>query len=210
MKEAWDRACRDLALADPVLGALFPRFPGEILGGSGDAFQTLANAIVGQQISVKAGASIWARLEAHTGAVRPGAILASDDAALRACGLSGRKVEYLRGIAEAFSDGRIDPKRWPAMDDEAVITELTGLRGIGRWTAEMYLIFHLGRLDILPLDDIAFLRGCARLYAWDDLTDAGRSVLARRVAQHAERWRPWRTVAVWYIWRTLDPEPVVY
>ena len=201
--QTWPLAERRLA-GDAGLAGLIQRFPGERIQTSGSAFQVLANSIVGQQISVKAAAAIFGRLTALLGEWAPAAVDAVDDDALRAAGLSLRKVEYFRSLAAAFSDGTGDPARWEHETDEQVMKELVALRGIGRWTAEMFLIFHLQRPDVLPLDDIGLLQSAARTFGWDYPFDP------KRLKARAEAWRPWRTAGVWYLWRALDPHPVVY
>jgi len=200
----WDQALAHLHNTDPELAVLFDRFPGERIQSSGDPFQVLANSIVGQQISVKAASAIFGRLTALLGHWSPRAVGLVTDEALRTAGLSARKVEYFRGLAAAFLEGTIDPARWESETDDQVMKELTALRGIGRWTAEMFLIFQLKRPDVLPLDDLGLLQSAARQFGWDYPFDP--AVLEAR----AEAWRPWRTVATWYLWRALDPEPVVY
>ena len=202
--EAWSRALVHLQSADPPLATLFGRFPDERIRTSGDAFQVLANSIVGQQISVKAASAIFGRLSALLGEWTPQAVGRVDDSALRTAGLSVRKVEYFRGLATAFLEGTIDPVRWQVESDAQVLKELTALRGIGRWTAEMFLIFHLQRPDILPLDDLGLLQSAARQFGWEYPFEP------TRLEKRAQAWRPWRTVGVWYLWRALDPEPVVY
>jgi DNA-3-methyladenine glycosylase II len=200
----WHTACTELAAADPVMAALIARYPDCVLGSRGDPFQTLARAIVGQQISVKAADSIWARFAALAETVAPARIAALDPDALAACGLSRRKVEYLTDLAGHFVDERIRPARWKRMEDEAVIAELTDVRGIGRWTAEMFLIFNLRRPDVWPLDDIGLQKAVALHYL------AGERPTPRILRQHGERHAPWRTVATWYLWRSLDPVVVQY
>lgn len=203
-KHDWSRATHHLQGVDPELAALFDRFPGEGIRTSGDPFQVLANAIVGQQISVQAAAAIFGRLSVLLGEWSPAAVQGVTDQELRTAGLSVRKVEYFRGLASSFSDGTIDPLRWESESDAQVLGELVALRGIGRWTAEMFLIFHLKRPDILPLDDIGLLKSAARQFGWD------YPFAPARLETRAEAWRPWRTVATWYLWRALDPEPVIY
>ncbi len=204
----WDDASSALAGRDPLLGSLIERHRGARLSGSGDAFTTLANAIVGQQISVAAAAGIWGRISGRFPGLRPEDIAGADVSTLRSCGLSGRKAEYLQGIAHAFIYEDFSPQSFDTLTDDEVRTRLCGLRGVGPWTAEMFLIFHLHRPDVLPLGDIGLHRAARTLYGWPDgekTTDT-----AGRLLELGETWRPWRTVAVWYLWRDLDAEPVVY
>lgn len=200
----WKSACAELAADDPVMAALIARYPDCVLGTRGDPFQTLARAIVGQQISVKAADSIWARFEALAETVAPERIAAIDLDTLAACGLSRRKVEYLVDLAGHFIDERIQPARWKKRDDETVIAELTDVRGIGRWTAEMFLIFNLRRPDVWPVDDIGLQKAVALHYL------GGERPTPTILRRHGERHAPWRTVATWYLWRSLDPGVVQY
>ena len=202
--EYWDRAKRALARSDPVMGSIIRRFPRIHLVPRGDAFQTLARAVVGQQISVKAAQSVWERFAAAAVAVTPQAVGALEHAALRGCGLSVRKVEYIADLAAHFASGRLVPTRWQEMDDEAVIADLVDVRGIGRWTAEMFLIFNLLRPDVFPLDDLGLQKGIRFAYF------KKRPVSLRTMRKLGESWRPWRSVATWYLWRSLDPVPVEY
>src|SRR5690242_17396804 len=155
--EVWDEACRHLVKRDRVMKKLIPRFGEGRLQSRGDAFTTLARSIVGQQISVKAAQSVWDRFAALTHdvptCIRPAAVLALDTATMRGAGLSARKVEYLADLATHFESGAVHVQQWQRMDDQAIVDELIAIRGIGRWTAEMFLIFHLMRPDVLPLDD---------------------------------------------------------
>ncbi|MCB1994453.1 MAG: DNA-3-methyladenine glycosylase 2 family protein, partial [Rhodoferax sp.] len=161
--EYWDDACRHLARRDRVLKKLIPQFGDARLQSRGDAFTTLARSIVGQQISVKAAQSVWDRFAAAVGGpshrLAPAAVLQLPVEALRGAGLSARKAEYLLDLARHFDDGRVHPSKWKAMADDAIVDELVAIRGIGRWTAEMFLIFHLMRPDVLPLDDLGLLKG---------------------------------------------------
>jgi DNA-3-methyladenine glycosylase II len=204
----WDEACAHLGKRDRVLRRLIPQFGQARLQSRGDAFTTLARSIVGQQISVKAAQAVWERVVALVGgkaqALRPLALLKHEHDALRACGLSARKCEYLLDLAQHFSDGRVSPARWPQMADEEVISEVGAIRGIGRWTAEMFLIFHLMRPDVLPLDDLGLLKGISLNYF------SGEPVSRAEAREVAEAWAPYRSVATWYIWRSLDPLPVEY
>ena len=200
----WDDACRDLSRRDPVMGRIIAERGHAHLVSRGDPFQTLARSIVGQQISVKAAQSVWNRFEAAAGEVVPLRVPRMRVATLRNCGLSERKAEYLKDLARRFHVGEVDPTHWPSRDDEAIIAELVAVRGIGRWTAEMFLIFNLLRPDVLPVDDLGLLRGIEKHYR------NGESVSRREAQQLGEAWRPWRTVATWYLWRSLEPVPVEY
>ena len=200
----WSEAVAHLSDRDAVLARIIAAYPSEHLIARDDPFGTLARSIVGQQISVKAAASVWERLERTLGAVTAARVSAADEATLRDCGLSRSKMRYLGDLADQFLSGAIDPARWAGQDDEAVVAALTRVKGIGRWTAEMFLIFHLLRPDVLPLADIGLQRAVARHYADDDRPDA------EEITRIARPWRPWRSVATWYLWRSLDPLPVSY
>jgi DNA-3-methyladenine glycosylase II len=207
----WTQAKRALAKSDPVLARIIRRHPRVALASRGDAFSTLARSIVGQQISVKAADAVWGRLCAACPELTPKSVLRRRATTLRGCGLSERKVEYLRDLAAHFASGRLDAGAMQAMDDEAVIAALTDIRGIGRWTAEMFLIFNLLRPNVLPLDDLGLLKAISRHY-FDEMPTG--QLLRREGRQRVERlatpWAPWRSVATWYLWRSLDPLPVEY
>lgn len=200
----WTRAKRELKAADPVLGALILRYKGLTLASRGDAFQTLARSIIGQQISVKAAQSVWERFAVAVGDMQPQRVLRLSETELRGCGLSGQKVKYLRDLSEHFAGGVLDVARWPDMDDETLITDLTRVKGIGRWTAEMFLMFHLMRPDVFPLGDLGLQRAMSLHY------NKGRALSERRITTLSRLWTPWRSVATWYLWRSLDPIPVEY
>lgn len=191
-------------MADPVLATLVERYSGAALVSRGDPFMTLLRSIVGQQISVKAADSIWARFVLALPTVSPAGVLASDARALRASGLSLRKVEYVRDLAQHFAGGRIRVDHWSTMSDAEIIGELTAVRGIGVWTAEMFLIFNQLRPDVFPLDDIGLQKAVAMHYCDGERPRRGA------LLEQGERWRPWRSVATWYLWRSLDPLPVEY
>lgn len=201
----WAEACAELSARDEVLAELIAGTHGELLGSHGDPFVTLARAIVGQQVSVLAADRLWARLSAALGgSVTPEAVLAADGERLRSAGLSARKVEYLHDLAHRLQTGRLHPEAWPLMSDEEVVAELTAVRGIGRWTAEMVLIFHLLRPDVWPADDLGLRRALVARYP----IAPPQSLRGWRAL--GEQFRPWRTVATWYLWRSLDPVAVVY
>ncbi|MGM9512834.1 DNA-3-methyladenine glycosylase family protein [Roseateles sp. DB2] len=204
----WDEACKHLVKRDRVMKKLIPQFGEARLQSKADAFTTLARSIVGQQISVKAAQSVWDKFATLVGGpvhrIQPAAVLALDVTALRGAGLSARKVEYLRDLAEHFEAGRVHVRQWTQMDDEAIIEELVAIRGIGRWTAEMFLIFHLMRPNVMPLDDLGLLKGISENYF------SGEPVSRAEAREVGEAWAPYRSVATWYIWRSLDPLPVEY
>jgi len=204
----WDEACKHLAKRDRVMRKLIPKLGEGRLQSRGDAFTTLARSIVGQQISVKAAQSVWNRFVAlmPSGAahVQPGGVLALSTECMRGAGLSGRKVEYLSDLALHFQSEQVHVQQWQQMDDEAIVDELVAIRGIGRWTAEMFLIFHLMRPDVLPLDDLGLIKGISVNYF------SGEPVSRAEAREVGDAWAPFRSVATWYIWRSLDPLPVDY
>lgn len=200
----WVEACRHLMKRDRVMKKLIPQHPGVCLQSRGDAFVTLARSIVGQQISVKAAQSVWERFAALSRRMTPAQVLKLKVDDMRAAGLSARKVEYLVDLALHFANGQVHEKQWADMDDEAIIAELVAIRGIGRWTAEMFLIFHLMRPNVLPLDDVGLQNGISRCYF------SGEPVSRSEIREVATSWAPYCSVATWYIWRSLDPVPVSY
>lgn len=204
----WDEACRHLSRRDRVMKRLIPGFGAARLTSRGDAFTTLARSIVGQQISVKAAQSVWTRLTADWGGAQavldPALVLAVEGPTMRAAGLSARKVEYLTDLARHFVEGRVSPGEWAGMDDELIIQELVEIRGIGRWTAEMFLMFCLLRPNVLPLDDVGLLRGISLNYF------SGEPVSRSEAREVGDAWAPFRSVATWYLWRSLDPVPTEY
>jgi DNA-3-methyladenine glycosylase II len=200
----WEEACKHLAKKDRVLRRLIPQFGDACLEQRGDAFITLARSIVGQQISVKAAQSVWNRFAALPRKMTPASVLKLNVDDMRAAGLSARKVEYLVDLALHFDAGVVHVKSWEGMDDEAIIAELVAIRGIGRWTAEMFLIFHLMRPNILPLDDVGLITGISKNYF------SGDPVSRSDAREVAEAWQPYCSVATWYIWRSMDPLPVEY
>ena len=206
----WNEAVSHLCQCDPILRTIVAGLPRERMTYRGDPFAALARAIVGQQISVRAAQAIWSRLELAArgrgrvadNAMTPQRIARMRTTTLQRAGLSQRKAEYLRDLAVHFLQERITPDRWASMDDEAVIAELVEVRGIGRWTAEIFLIFNLMRPDVLPLDDLGVLTAIGRHY------NGGVRVSREQARGIGERWQPWRSVAAWYLWRSLDPLPM--
>ena len=200
----WAEACKHLVKKDRVMKRLIPQFGDACLQTRGDAFVTLARSIVGQQISIKAAQTVWDRFALLPAEITPGHVLKLKIDDMRAAGLSARKVEYLVDLALHFDNGALHVQAWEGMDDEAIIDELVAIRGIGRWTAEMFLIFHMMRPNVLPLDDVGLIKGISQSYFSGDVVSRSD---AREVAA---AWAPYRSVATWYIWRSLDPLPVAY
>jgi len=200
----WQDACKHLMKKDRVMKRLIPQLGDGCLQSRGDAFATLARSVVGQQISVKAAQTVWDRFAALSAQMTPTHVLKLKIDDMRAAGLSARKVEYLVDLALHFERGALHVDHWPLMDDDAIIAELVAIRGIGRWTAEMFLIFHLMRPDVVPLDDVGLINGIRKCYF------SGEEVSRSDVREVAQAWAPYRTVATWYIWRSLDPLPVAY
>ncbi len=200
----WPQAIAHLCAGDPVIGRIIDDYPDESLTSRDDPYGTLARAIVGQQISVAAAQAVWGRLAGALGAVNPDRVAEASADSLCACGLSRPKARYLQHLAARFLDGSLDPACWAALDDEAVIAELTKILGIGRWTADMFLIFTLLRGDVLPLGDVGLQRAMGTYYG------GGGKLEGAQMERIAEAWRPWRSVAVWYLWRSLDPIAVEY
>lgn len=201
--EWWSSAKLELANKDVLLKSLIEEFEEPRLSSRGDLFATLIKSIVGQQISVIAASAVWSRLFDLVGEVNPESILAKTHEELRQVGLSNRKVEYIVGIAEAWTEG-LSEIDWEQMSDEEVVQELVKLRGVGRWTVQMLLIFALLRQDVFPIDDIGLIRGMEKLY------NSGNPLETSELYEISEKWIPYRTMGVWYIWRSIDPEPVEY
>jgi len=201
----WDEACKVLVKRDRILRRLIPQHSHEHLLVAGSPFITLARAIIGQQISQKAAETIWQRfIAACTRRVTPAAVLKLSDETLRAVGLSKSKVIYMHDLAQHFAQRKVKPGGWANMSDDAIISELCAIRGIGRWTAEMFLIFSLGRADVLPLDDLGLMKAISLHYF------SGEPVSRFEAREVAQAWAPWRTVATWYLWRSLDGTAVQY
>ena len=200
--EYWERAKKELSEKDEILSKLIIQYDDLELISRGDLFYTLIRSIIGQQISVKAASTVWSRLSEKVGEIIPENILSQSTDELRNCGLSGKKVEYIRGISESWND--YSNYEWEKMDDEEIVKKLIQLRGVGRWTAEMILIFTLLRPDIFPIGDIGMIRGIEKTY------NSGEKMSMDEIYGISEKWKPWRTVACCYMWSAVDPEPVEY
>ncbi|HET8975741.1 MAG TPA: DNA-3-methyladenine glycosylase [Solirubrobacterales bacterium] len=204
----WTEHDRELMAADPRLAAVMeargPIDPQRDRRASRpDPYVALARAICGQQLSTKAAASIWAKVEAVFGGETPSPqqVIDADPQELRDAGLSWSKVAYFRDLAERVRDGDLDLERLPQLGDEEVIEELTAIKGIGRWTAEMFLIFHLGRPDVLSTGDLGIRKGAQLAHGLEEMPTPDE------LGRMGERWRPHRTLACLYLWRSLDNTP---
>lgn len=198
----WSEAERHIAAVDPHMASLMARNGPCRLRPDDNVFVGILEAIVSQQLSGKAAATIFGRFQAlFPDGITPEALCDTPVETLRATGLSGAKARYCRSLAQHVLDGSLELERLDGLDDEDVITELTAVKGIGRWTAEMILIFHLNRPDVLPLDDLGIREGFRRTYTMEERP--ARDEMLRI----AEPWRPWRTVGAWYLWRALDEPP---
>ncbi len=200
----WEKAKRYLIKRDKKLGSIIKRYPKDFLFSKSDPFYTLARSIVGQQISVKAAQAVWDKFETKIKNIDPETVKNTHFMTLKSCGLSKQKVKYLKSLSEAFINNKINPSKWKHYKDEEIISELIMINGIGRWTAEMYLIFNLCRPDIFPIDDIGAIKGVCHCYQLKYPIDK------KKIINLSKKWKPYRSVATWYFWRSLDPIPVEY
>jgi DNA-3-methyladenine glycosylase II len=198
----WAEAKAELMKRDRIMKKLIPQFGDMHLVGHPDPFTTLARSVVGQQVTTKAADTAWAKLLVICPKITPAQVIKAGAAEIAACGLSKRKTEYILDLADSFKGKRVHTDLWGQMDDEAVIAELVQIRGITRWTAEMFLIFNLLRPNVLPLDDPGLIQGISQNYF------SGEPVSRSDAREVSANWEPWRTVATWYLWRSLDPVPV--
>lgn len=202
--EYWEQATKELVMQDKVMNKLISSFKGVALRSRGDAFTTLARSIVSQQISVKAAESVWHKIIVNVPKITPQAVYNLENDVLRSCGLSQRKTDYLQDLSVHFIKKDLKELIWHQMDDEALISELTRVKGIGRWTAEMFLIFHMLRPNILPINDLGLKRALSIHY------NDSKPVSENKINTISDPWRPWRSVATWYLWSSLDSLPVAY
>lgn len=202
----WAQACQELMQRDRILRKLIPVYGDECIRVRQTPYQTLIRIIVGQQISLALGRKLWQQLVLACGQdPLPDCIMRHSETELRAMGLSLRKAQYVRDAATYFQQpDRMDPAWWQAQDNATIVSRLCEIRGVGRWSAEMFLIFFLGRPDVLPLDDTALLKAIAHHYF------SGEPVSRFEAREVAQAWAPWRTVASWYLWRSMDAAAVEY
>ena len=197
------RAVAQLRNADPVLSRIIDHHGPCRLKLQRRYFYSLVEAILAQQLSIKAAATIFRRLRALLGGkIEPSRVLSLTDAQCRQVGISRQKTGYLRDLAQKWNDGQLNHRRFSQMSDEDVAAALTQVKGIGRWTAEMFLIFCLGRLDVLPVDDLGFRNALRRAYGWRSEPNP------KKIQKLAEAWRPYRSIATWYFWESWDKKPV--
>ena len=200
----WDTAKKELIKKDKELGKIIKNYPSDFLFSKSDPFYTLSRSIVGQQISVSAAQAVWERFEKKVKTVQPQAVKDIHYMKLKSCGLSRQKIKYLKSLSTAFIEKEIHPKKWHSLENEMIIEELIKIKGIGRWTAEMFLIFNLCRPDIFPADDLGLIKGICKCYNYK------YPISKERALEISNKWKPWRSVATWYFWRSLDPIPVEY
>jgi DNA-3-methyladenine glycosylase II len=198
----WAEAKAELMKRDRIMNKLIPQFGDMHLRGHPDPFTTLARSIVGQQVTTKVADTAWGKLQEVCPKFTPAAVIKLGALQIGTCGLSKRKTEYILDLADSFKAKRVHTDLWAQMGDEAVIAELVQIRGITRWTAEMFLIFNLLRPNVLPLDDPGLIQGISQNYF------SGEPVSRSDAREVSANWEPWRTVATWYLWRSLDPVPV--
>ncbi len=199
--ETWAIGVNQLIEKDPVLDSIIAKFPHEKFSRNPNSFLTLAQSIVGQQISVKAAATIWQRLEKLCrNKITINSLAKISEQELKKIGLSRQKIAYLQGLC-VFNPSKIS---WSKLSNDEVISEVTAIKGIGMWTAEMFLIFHLGRRDILPKTDIGLLKAIELNYKVSVRQDP------ELIIDIAEKWKPWQTIATWYLWKSIDPIAVAY
>tara|TARA_S200000501_G_scaffold260195_1_gene244174 strand:+ start:310 stop:930 length:621 start_codon:yes stop_codon:yes gene_type:complete len=200
----WEKAKKHLIRKDKALGKIIKSYPKDFLFSKSDPFYTLARSIVGQQISVSAAQAVWDRFEKKIKIVKPYDVKNMHYMKLKSCGLSKQKITYLKNLSDAFIENKIKPKDWKSLDDEKIIEQLIQIKGIGRWTAEMFLIFNLCRPDIFPADDLGVIKGICVCYSLK------YPISKKHAIKLSEKWKPYRSVATWYFWRSLDPIPVEY
>jgi len=204
--EYWQESIDYLSNIDAKLGELINKYSQSTLTTRGDALETLMRSIVGQQISVKAAASVWQKIIDLLDEIKPDNVLLVGFENLRSCGLSKQKTQYIINIAEHFKSHNInDESYWCDREFSNIYDELITIKGIGPWTAEMFGMFYLLERDIFPLKDLGILRAINQLYCVDEVP-----LRIDQVVAISDRWKPYRTVACWYLWRSIDNEAVLY
>tara|TARA_B100002049_G_scaffold51943_1_gene36628 strand:+ start:177 stop:803 length:627 start_codon:yes stop_codon:yes gene_type:complete len=200
----WLLAINNLKKKDKILKEIINKYKSEKLHSKKNAFLTLAKSITGQQISVKAANSIWLQLEKKIKKIDPANILKTKINVIKKCGFSKQKANYIFNLANFFKKNKNIENKWEKIKDEEVIDDLIKIKGIGRWTAEMFLIFYLLRPNIFPSADIGLLKAISTNY------NLKYPLKNSDIKKFKKKWTPWSTVATWYLWRSLDPVPVKY
>jgi len=204
--EYWQESIDYLSNIDAKLGELINKYSQSTLTTRGDALETLMRSIVGQQISVKAAASVWQKIIDLLDDIKPDNVLLVGFDNFRSCGLSKQKTQYIINIAEHFKSHNINNESyWNDREFSNIYDELITIKGIGPWTAEMFGMFYLLERDIFPLKDLGILKAINQLYCVD-----GVPLTIDQVVAISDRWKPYRTVASWYLWRSIDNEAVLY
>ena len=200
----WKEAVFYLSDNDPIMKNIINNHNEDYLQSRDDPFNALCRTIIGQQISVKAAASIWNKFATGTKNINPKNVIKYGNNNIRKCGISNKKVEYIIGLSNFFIKNPDSINLWKKMDDKSIIKELCQLKGIGPWSAEMFLMFCLLRPDVLPLGDLGLRRAVGKNYlnTFDPTYE--------EVEKVAKKWIPYRSAATWFLWKSIDPIPVAY
>lgn len=200
----WQEACDFLSQQDPVMGNLIKQYKDSYLPNSKDAYTTLCRAVIGQQISVQAADTIWMKFSKSCSSVTPLILSRKHMRTLQSCGLSKQKSVYIKEIAKFFLKNKVDRRYWKKYEEEEIFKNLTEIKGVGKWTFEMFAIFYLRSPNILPLSDLGLIKAIEKEYKFQT------RLQRNQVEELAQVWHPWKTVATWYLWRSVDPKPVKY
>jgi len=201
----WQRSKKFLGDIDPKLSILFKKYKNLTISSRGNALETLLRSIVGQQISVQAAASVWEKLEKRLGEINPENILLVNFEDIKSCGLSKQKTQYVINICNHFIDCNIkDHSYWQDRTFNNIYKELITIKGIGPWTAEMFGMFYLLEQDIFPIKDIGIIRAMNQIYG------DGNTLSKNKIIEISEQWKPYRSVACWFLWKSIDSEDVQY
>ncbi len=194
----WKQATEDLIKKDQIMHKLILGSNRKMHRSNDDAFSTLVRSIIGQQISIKAAENIWNKLINNVSQIRADNIFNFENSALKNCGLSQRKIDYIRDLSSYFINNNFNEVVWSKMDDEVIISELVQVKGVGRWTAEMFLIFYMLRPNVFPVNDYGLKRAMNMHY------NDNKSLNKNEIYEISDNWKPWRSVATWYLWQSLN------
>ena len=202
----WQESIEYLTKTDPKLGKLFKQYSNYGISSRGEALETLMRSIVGQQISIQAAASVWGKLAKLIRNINPDKVLSASFEELKSCGLSKQKTQYIINIAEHFKTKKItNHSYWDERSYQTIYDELITIKGIGPWTAEMFGMFYLLEKDIFPIKDIGIIRAMNQVYG-----NEGEALDLNEIIKIADKWKPYRSVACWFLWRSIDSEEVAY